>query len=195
MKHALIALSLALALGPVAVLADDNTNGPPAPPALTQQQRQALEQTFETFHKQTEQMHQQFRTQVLASLSPTQRNAVANLIGQLAISNNPDPAAAAKQLDALLGQSGQQRILSLHTSFRTQMHALHQQMKAQLEKVMPQGMGMPGHEHHWNGSKPNERSESNPDAGTILLMVLSHPKDGMGDRHFPMMGPGGPPHR
>ncbi len=196
MKNVLLALSLALALGPVAVLADTNaTNAPPARPQLTQQQRQALEKTFETFRTQEEKLHEQLRTQVLNSISPAHRTTIAGIIGNLAISPNPDPQAAAKQLDTLLSQGEQQRILALHASFRTQSKSLHEQMKAQLASEMPAGPKPPGHDG-WGGQ--NQHQMPNLDAGTLLLHVLSH--SGMGHlgmwgHPMGMMGPGGPPRR
>lgn len=197
MKNVLIALSLALALGPVAALAD-NATAPAGPPQLTQQQRQALHQTFETFRTQEEQLHKQFRQQIIGSLSPAHRTAIAGIIGNLAISPNPDPAMAAKQLDGLLTQGEQQRILSLHQAFKTQGRALHEQMRKQIESELP-NMPKPPNGEKWQQQREHQMQTRTLDAGTVLLHVLSH--DGMGGMEMGMghhgmfmgPGPGGPP--
>src|SRR5579862_8230894 len=120
MRKVFLALFLALTFVPVAALADDPQ--PPAPP--TQAQREQMFKTMESFHAKSEQLHQQMRAQILGSLSLAHKQAVANIIGQLAIATNPDPRAAAKQLDAILSQGEQQRILAVHNAFRTQAKAL-----------------------------------------------------------------------
>ncbi|MBV8489978.1 MAG: hypothetical protein JO199_05545 [Candidatus Eremiobacteraeota bacterium] len=196
MKHAIIALSLALALAPLGALADDAGGAPPQCPVLTQQQKQQLQQTFETFRTQEEQLHKQMRAQLIGSLSPAHRNAIAGIIGNLAISANPDPALAAKQIDGLLSQGEQQRILSLHSAFRTQRHALHEQMRKQLESELPAKPKPPGDEH---AGGRHEMQSRTLDAGTVVLKTLGHagmPDMEMGMGHHGWMGPGseGPPH-
>jgi len=194
MKYAILALSLALALGPVAVLADDNNAPPPGPPQLTQAQRENLEKTFETYHTQMEQLHAQLRTQVLSSISPAHRTTIAGIIGNLAISSNPDPKAAARQIDTLLSQGEQQRIVGLHNTFHAQVEKLHQQMRAQLESQMPGGMhpgGNGNHIYHMKGGIENESS----DAGSMVLKILTHPKGEMTFMHHMGAPMGGPPHR
>lgn len=195
MKKVLLALSLALTMIPVAALADDS-NTPGAPPALTAAQRQAMFKTFQTFHQQEEQLHQQMRTQVLASMTPAHRSAVAGVIGQLAVAPNPNPKLAAQQLDALLSQGEQQRILAAHSAFRTQSKTLHDQMRAQLKSELPAGMPGSGHSEHANRPGMPERSEHATDAGTLLLKVLS-PKsmDMEMGHHMWGGGPPPPPHR
>jgi hypothetical protein len=172
-------LALAFALGaiPIAALADD-TSGPPQP---TPQQRQAMQQTFERFGQQEEQLHQQLRFTVLSTLSPVHRRAVAATVGELAISPNPDFDAAAKRLDYMLSPGEQQRILAAHASFRAQSRQLHDQMRSELQSEMPAG--------HSQWMQHGQRSAATPDhhfdAGTVVLMTLSP--------HPTMMGwPGGP---
>ncbi|HTU82160.1 MAG TPA: hypothetical protein VMF61_08530 [Candidatus Acidoferrales bacterium] len=185
MKYVFIALSLALAFGPVAAQADDQST----PPQLTQQQRQQLRQTFEQFRQQEHQLHTQLRSQILNSISPAHRQTIAGIIGSLAISPNPNPQTAARQIDGLLSQTEQQRILSLHNSYRTQERNLHEQMRAQLQKELPAGM-----QRHWgqdHGMNSNHMQPPNLDAGTVLLKTLAHPDMPMMGPH-PGMWPGGP---
>ena len=190
MKTVFFALSLALTMLPVAALAD--TTPPGAPPAPTAAQRQAMFQTFRAFGQKEGQLHQQMRSQMLSSLTPAHRTAVANAIGQLAISTNPNPQTAAKQLDALLSQSERQRILSSFSSFRSQSKTLHEQLKTQMRSEMP--AGGPPHEH------PMMQRLNHPartlDAGTILLKVLGRTEPFEMGHHFGFMGgPPPPPHR
>ena len=181
MKNVFVALSLALALIPVSTLAQ---TAPSAVRSITPAQRQAMFQQFQAFHQREEQLHQQFRAQILGTLSADQRTSVANLVGQLAVSSNPDANAAAAQLDAMLSQGQKQQILSAHNTFRAQSKSLHDQMMRQMRVTMPGGMPM-GHPD----MDEMHRSQMQPDAGMILLHVLG---GGFGGDHHMM---GGPPHR
>jgi hypothetical protein len=197
MHKALLALGLALSILPVAALADD-TSGPPGPPPSppTQAQRQAIEQTVHTFAQQEDRLHQQTRAQMLASITPAHRAAIANLIGQMAVSTNPQPETLARQIDTLLSQGEQQRILSADASYLQQSKALHEQMRAQVEKDFPAMAQRAGNMHHdtvdrWSDHRAN-------DAGSVLLRTLAPHHDMMIGMHGPgfMMqihGEGGPP--
>lgn len=180
MKNAVVALSLALTLLPVSALAQ---TAPTSVRSITPAQRQAMYQQFQQFHQREEQLHQQFRAQILGTLSADQRNQAANLIGQLAIATNPDPRTAASQLDSMLSQGQKQSILNAHNTFRSQSKALHEQMLRQMRSSMPGGPPMG--EHPWMQGM-QKMQEMQPDAGMILLHVLS------GGGHDMMMG--GPPH-
>jgi hypothetical protein len=199
MHKGFIALGLALSILPVAALADD-TSGPPGPPPSppTAAQRQAMFQTFRNFGQQEERLHQQARTQMLASITPAHRQAIANLIGQLAISANPQPETTARQIDALLSQSEQQRILATDASFRQQTKALHEQMRTQLENEFPE---MAQHGDKMHGAVVKDWSEHhNDDAGSVLMRTLA-PHHGMmitmghdiGPGPMMMHDEGGPP--
>jgi hypothetical protein len=170
MKNAIVALSLALTLMPVGALADDQQNPAGAP---TQAQRQQMYQTFETFHQKEEQLHQQFRAQLLGVLSPVHRTAVANVIGQLAISSNPNEQQAAAQIDAMLSPGERQQIINAHTTFRTQSKTLHEQFREAMKSEMPDHPMGPMGEHPGMGMQQN-RTEMQPDAGRIVLGVLGH---------------------
>lgn len=184
MKNVVVALSLALTLLPVSALAQTT---PTSVRSITPAQRQAMYQQFQQFHEREKQLHEQFRAQILGALSGDQRNQVANVIGQLAISNNPDPTAAAAQLDSILSQGQKQQILNAGNTFHAQSKALHEQMLRQMRNSMPGGaLQMGGHPGMEGMQKMHQQMQ--PDAGMILLHVLN----GFGGEHHMM---GGPPHR
>ncbi|MBV8654672.1 MAG: hypothetical protein JO160_01425 [Candidatus Eremiobacteraeota bacterium] len=188
MRNVIVALSLALSLMPVAALADDQ--GPPGAP--TDAQRQAMYQTFQTFHQKEEQLQRQFRAQVLGTLSPVHRSAVANVIGQLAISSNPNEQTAAAQIDALLSAGERQQIVNAHNAFRTQSKALHEQFKAAMKSEMPDHPMGPMGSH--GGMMPMNHPQMQPDAGRIVLHVLGHSGEGESMHHM-WGGPPPPPRR
>lgn len=188
MKNAFLALFLALALLPVAAMADDQ--GPPGGPSLTPQQRQAMFQTFHTFMQKEEQLHQQFRAQILRTLTPAHRTAVADLFGQLAISSNPDPASAARQLDSILTQSERQQILSEAANFKASAKSLHEQLRSQMKSEFP---APPHPEQQQMRGGMEERHETAPDAGMILLRTLGEFKPMGMEHHFMMTGGPQPP--
>jgi hypothetical protein len=172
MKTALFGLALALGMMPVATFAQDNNM-----PTLTDQQRQALHQTFEQYGQQEMQLHQQLRSQILSSLSPVHLRAVGATIGELAVSPNPNFKAAAQRIDQILSGAERARVMTLHSTFRAQSEQLHQQMKADLQRELPAGA-----EHQWNSNGQRQMAQHGPlDAGSILLFTLSG--HGMGDMH------------
>ena len=163
MNKGIFALAFALSVLPISALAQDSNA-----PAPTADQRQAIHQTFEQFRQQEEQLYQQMRYQMLSAMSPVHRRAVGALIGELAIAPNPDPQAAARQLDGMLSGAERQRIIAAHTSFESQSRQLHEQMHEQMQRVMPDAHDdMMKHDHeHSMGSRQL-------DAGTLLLKGLS----------------------
>jgi hypothetical protein len=180
MNRSLIALALAFSVLPTAALAQNAGERP----ALTDQQRQAVHQTFERYAQQEEQLHQQMRDQILSALTPVHRRAVAATIGELAIEANPDPQAAAKRLDMMLSGAERGRILAAHEAFKQQSTQLHQQMRSELQSELPAGHSPMDRWSHAMSQHPQ------PDAGTILLMALSPHSRGMG---WPGHGEGAPP--
>lgn len=181
MKKSLLALALALSVIPTAALAQatDST----APNAPTSDQRQAMHQAFRQFAQQEMQLHEQMRTQMLAALTPVHRREVGALIGDLAISTNPDPQATAKRIDSMLMSYERSRIIAAHKSFADQSRQLHEQMRTQMASVMPAPAS--------NGMKSDRGGnwQNMPmDPGNLLLMGLApHPTMGMMGHG---MGPG-----
>jgi hypothetical protein len=164
MKKFLSLISLAALLSPALVLADE-------PNGAVEASHAAM---FQQLHQKMAQIHTQARSQILGSLTPAHKAAFANIVGQLAISANPDPAAAARQIDAMLSPGEKQTILRAHDTARAQarslMQAAHQQMAS----------SMPSTQHVRTMSKENEAQEA-PDAGRILLMLAAPmpPHEGM----------------
>lgn len=137
-KLVTIAFAAALAAMPVASFAQAG----PAP---------NIRHDFEQLHTQMQQIHSTERAQILATLTPAHKALVASVIGQLAISPNPDYDAAAKRLDAALSGAERQGILNAAQNARTRSMAL-------MQSINPDRMG-----------GPQMRTEQQPDAGHILL--------------------------
>lgn len=130
--------------------------------------------------QQQEALHKQMRAKILGVLTPAHRNLLASLVGQLAISANPDPRAVIQKLDAALSSGEKQAILNAAQSFMTQERAFHQQMMAKFRAANP---NMPSPRPMPSGG---ERMHRTPDAGALLFMVAT------GERHgHRMMGPRG----
>lgn len=171
MSKSFLALAFALSLIPAGALAQDAS----APPASSDAQRQQMRQTMQSFIRQEEQLHEQMRSQVLSTLTPVHRRAIAAEIGELAVSANPDPEATAKRIDSLLSPGERSRIVAAHQTFATQSRALHDQMKAQLQQMMP--AGHPGMGDHPMMGEGMQREMN--DAGWIVLRALPPHSPGM----------------
>ncbi len=207
MKRFLGAAVLGVALFPASVFAQASPPPGPGPegrPHLTDAQRTQLRSTMEQARAQMEKLHTQFRSQMLGSLSPLHRTALANIVGQLAIAPTPDYEGAARQIDTLLSAGERQSVLNAEAAFRTQSKALRDQQRqaflavlspderaqmesrrAQFENGRPHPDGMRG---------PNGANRPQPDAGHLLLMA-SQPHGMMGFEghgHRGFGGPGGP---
>jgi hypothetical protein len=179
-----LALSLALVFLPIGALADSNPAPPPTPSAS---QRQAMFQTMRSFAAQERQLWMHLRSGVLGALSSAHRTAVGNVIAQQALSSNPNPKAAGRQIDGILSSGERQQILSAMSSFRTQSQALHAKMRAQIQSQMPAGAAM--HTVRMPRKEMGERHQ--PDPGMIVLHALA--TFGPMQEHHLMMLRGGPP--
>ena len=109
-------------------------------------------------HEQMSQLYRTTRAKMLDALTPQHRQLLANVVGQLAISPNPDRRAAAAQLDAALSPSEKQNIVSIHQGAIDQMQAMVQQSFPNAPQH-PFGDRMRGH---------------TPSAGELLLSVASN---------------------
>jgi hypothetical protein len=200
MNKGFLALALALSILPVAAIAQSAPSiTTDAPPAMTDQQRQAMFNEFKAIHTQEAALHKQYRAQVLNSLTPIHRQTVANLIGQLAISANPDKSVTAKQIDVLLSGAERNAILSAHNNYLAQSKKLHEQAWQEMQKYLPAGasqgskIAMDHKMHSMNGKTHMQIN----DPGEILLRTLSGEEGhGMHGGMFPMGPPmGQPPQR
>src|SRR5579864_741195 len=103
---------------------------------LTPSQAQAMDQIMQQSRQQMEQLHAQARLKVLDAITPAHRQLLAQVIGNLAISPNPDRDAAVRQLNAALSPSEAQAVLSIHAAVKQQMGQImgstHQRIQALL---------------------------------------------------------------
>ncbi len=180
-------LALAIAVAPLPAFADDPSPAPAAP-QLTQTQRDALHAAMKSYRDKSEALHQQARTQILGALTPANKTLLGSVVSQLAVAPQPDPRAAAAQLDAALSPGEQQAILAAAASLRDGEKALRDQMRAQMASTMPAMPNRPP--GGGNGNRPGRSGATAPDAGFILLMTAMGPAGG---GHMGMMGWGGPP--
>jgi len=132
MKHPVI-LSLVLVFTPAVAAAQA---APPAAiastPTLNAQQQAAMQQ----LRAQFEQSRLQTRVRLLAALTPAHRTAVANIVGQLALTSNPNPRAAAQALDAVLAPAEKQSILNIAAVERANRQTFMLQERAVFESTM-----------------------------------------------------------
>jgi hypothetical protein len=190
MNKGFLALALALSILPAAALAQSapSITSDNAPPAMTDQQRQAMFNEFKAIHTQETALRKQYRAQVLNSLTPIHRQTVGNLIGQLAISANPDKSVTAKQIDVLLSGAERNAILSAHNNYVAQSKKLHEQAMQQMQKYLPAGASMRS-DHKMHAMNGKTHTTVN-DPGEILLRTLGGEEGhGMHGGMFPM----GPP--
>jgi|GEM_PF-2790838 len=190
MKNLIPAAMLAIALAlPVGAIAGEL----PAPPLmlgedaqalhLTAQQQQQINSVWSAAHARLRQLHVDGRAQILGSLSQQQRTLLAQVVGNLAISPNPNEDAAAQQIQSSLTPQQSQRIVALHTSLMQQaMNILHS-AKTQADSYLTpdqrqkvqQEMSLHGpHEHMGPGGMGMDRVNSNTAAGEILLGMAQH---------------------
>lgn len=171
--------------------------GPPPPPGmgmtfdfegenLTQAQQQQMRQIMEQTHQQMDQLMTQTRSRVLGSITPAHRQLLAQIVGNLAISPNPDPDAAAKQLNAALSPAEAQAVLSTHNAAHQQMMSLMQAAHQRMQSVLTAQQRSDMQSGHPNGST-HERMmfggpEGSPTAGEILL----HLSEAGGDHMYIM---------
>lgn len=183
----LLALFALLATVPLASLAQTPAPGA-RPMPMPQRDRGMMRQDMQ----QMMSMHKQLRAKVLAAITPAHRNLLASLVGQLAISSNPDPRGAIAKLDAALSSGEKQSIVNAVQSFHSQMQAMRQ---AEMAKMRAANPNMPSPRPMPTGM---ERMRRAPDPGELLFMMATAGSEpgmmGMMRRHMggPMFGePGG----
>ncbi|HEY9085614.1 MAG TPA: hypothetical protein VIN40_06730 [Candidatus Tyrphobacter sp.] len=153
MNSKAFALFLALALTPLIASAQTQSSPAPAAPAapatvpapagpmemqmeMSPAQRQAHMQAMRAFRQQAEHLHRATRAKMLAALTAAHRALLARVVGNLAIAANPDPRAAARTLDAAISSGERQAVLNAQRSEMSQMHALMEQMRTQMENSL-----------------------------------------------------------
>lgn len=78
--------------------------------------------------QQMRQMHEQLRTQVLGYLTPAHKALLAQVVGDLATTANPNYDAAASRLDAALSPAEKKNILGAASEMHTRMQAMSPNM-------------------------------------------------------------------
>lgn len=182
MKTQAFFLFTVLLAAPLFVNAQQSPPPPSGGPAWHQGDRQA----FRQFRQQSEHLRVQTHAAMLAALTPGHRALLARIAGDLAVSSNPDPRAAAQQLDAALSPSERQSVLAAQQSFMSQMRSLHEQMRAQFmsqltpaQKAQMQARLAQFQGHH------GQHHRHTPDAGFLLLRTsLPGQPGGMRGGHF-----------
>jgi hypothetical protein len=162
-------LALAFVLMPAAAFAQTEPAPNPWPSGHPHPDLRAIHQ----MHEQLTQLYRTTRTKMLDALTPQHRQLLADVVGQLAISPDPNRRAAAEQLDAALTPAEKQAVLSIHQNAIEQMHTLMQQ-------AFPNA---PAH------SFPYAAQRHTPSAGELLLTTASNE---MHPIEYHPMGPGGP---
>jgi hypothetical protein len=197
-RIALVALAFVLAPVIGAAQQDAPPPGPPpdgAPMAAPNPQRIAA---MRQVREQMMQLRTQTRTQMLAALTPQHRTAIANLLGEAAVSPNPDPRVVAQRIDALLTRSEAQSVVNLAASERVNARAMMESARAQyVASLTPDEQAqMKEREAKMAARDSLRRQPPTPDPGRELLRtMLGFGGGGMhaGPRGDGGPGPGGPP--
>lgn len=154
---------------------------------LTPAQQQQVHQIMDQTHQQMQQLMTSARSRVLGSISPAHRQLLAQIVGNLAISANPNWDAAAKQLNAALSPGESQAVLSTHQAVTQQMMSLMQSTHQRLEAIVGtqhNGAATNGHDDEMHErmmyKAPGGPGEA-PTAGEILLHLG---EGGFGDHMY-----------
>ncbi len=156
-------------------------------------------EAMQKLHEQMRQLHDQARLQMLGSLSPAHRAAIANIIGQLAIAPNPNRRAAEAQIDALLSNGEKQSVLNVEATERTNSRTMMQSMRSQFEaSATPEERAkMQERDARRQARGTQNRPQITPDAGRTLLRMAAGGGEpggpgGMGGHRMGEFGRGGP---
>ena len=190
----LAALSIALLPGIALAQEAPAAAPPPAAPAgapgepggWNPERFAAMRQT----HAQITQLHEQTRAAMLSALSPLHRNAIANLIGQFAISANPDARTLGRQIDAVLTRGEAQNVVNLAAAERTNARGIEQAARAQFAASLSadERAEMAAREQKMEAARAQHVART-PDPGLELVRTLV---EGVGHRPEGPGGPGGP---
>ena len=160
--------------------APDAAMRPPADTAMARPSAQQME-AMQKVREQMRQIHTNARLQMLGSLTPAHRAALANIIGQLAIAPNPNRKAAEAQIDALLSNSEKSSVLNAEASARTNSRSLMESARTQFEATLSaddrakmQARDAARQQRMAQGqTRGREFGAETPDAGRSLLRVSS----------------------
>jgi hypothetical protein len=187
-------VALAFVLAPVIGSAQQDAPPPGPPPdgaamsAPDPQRMAAMRQV----RAQMMQLRTQTRTQMLAALTPQHRTAIANLVGEAAVSPNPDPRVVAQRIDALLTRSEAQNVVNLAASERVNARNMMESARAQfVASLTPDEQAKMKAREAAMAARPRpQREQRTPDPGRELLRTMLG--FGGGEMHGGPRGPGGP---
>ncbi len=205
MKH-LIPAMLAVAISIVPLGATAGEPQPPMPPPppigmfgehlnLTPSQQQQWHQIMQQTGQQMQALHTQARAKVLGALSPAHRALLAQVVGALAIAPNPDPQAAARQLDAALSPGEAQAVVSAHTAAMQQAHQLMESAHQRFQSVLTAQQRAQFSSSHEGGPDSHEVQMRHMDQQLTAGEILLHFAGGGDDHGMVMMHPGMEHHR
>jgi hypothetical protein len=173
-RIALVALAFVLAPVVGAAQQDAPPPGPPpdgAPMAAPNPQRmEAMRQV----RRQMMQLRTQTRTQMLAALTPQHRTAIASVLGEAAVSPNPDPRVVAQRIDALLTRSEAQNVVNVAASERANARNIVESARAQyVASLTPDEQAqMKQREAAMAARAQSRREPRTPDPGRELMRTI-----------------------
>ena len=180
----LVLYGLLLALVPTLAWAQVAPATPASDGAATSANRSQIFALMQQAHQQLRQLHQQTRMQMLAALTPAHRTLVANVVGQLAIAPNPNPQAAAQQLDAVLSGGEKQSIVNLDAALKTNARNVMEAQRARIEATLTteQRTQMSQRVSRMHAGETTHSATFDP--GAILLRTVSGGWHGMSGEHW-----------
>jgi hypothetical protein len=186
--------TLALALSPALAAAQETPAAaglPDAPGAMAAPDPARLE-AMRAAREQVASMHKQARLQMLAALTPQHRAQLATVIGQFAVSANPDPAALAKTIDAMLSRNEAQGVVDIAASERVNERGVMEAVRSQMEASLTpdQRTAMAAREEKM-AARRAEHVAPAPDPGRELARELASAALGWGGRGERGSGPVG----
>jgi len=123
--------------------------------------------------EQSAAMHRQARLQMLGSISAQHRSQLATLVGQYAVSANPDREVLARQIDTLLSRNEAQSVVNVAATERTNGRAMMEAMHQRIEASLPadRRAAMDAREEKMAAARAG-RTMPAPDPGRELLRAL-----------------------
>lgn len=175
-KAAIVAVALSTL--PCIALADQTGYASPSP-----QMRDAFS-AMQQAHAKTDQLRAQARLAALNALTPAHRTLLAQVVGQLAVSSNPDVPRAASSIDTALSPNEQRSIQNISSSLESQSRQIMEAARQQMTAANPNGPPGPG--GPWMGGHGFHDMSGGPestDPGMILLLMTTHALQPEGPQH------------
>ncbi|HEV3157547.1 MAG TPA: hypothetical protein VGZ00_09410 [Candidatus Baltobacteraceae bacterium] len=167
MKIITSVLALALIMAPAFGSADETPSPNSAPPQAEHMRHHPDAAAFRAFQEQSLHLRAQTRSAILSALTSEHRSLLSTTVGQLAVSTDPDPRAAARQFNQALSADERQAILRINENFKHRMLALRSTLRQQLAS---QAASQGATKDDWiSHSEKSPRPHSSPNAGMIVL--------------------------